>query len=121
MKGNKIQKKEEEKDCVKRFLPYYCQENNKEEKDAKIKPNEIQNVVDVFVNFKNGNKLKIQVTVADYIKTGSFQAQISKKYYESIPLNIRNEVRPSIVRDRHDVKPALKALNAKIERYKKHK
>lgn len=111
----------EEKECVKRFLPYYCQKGKIEEKDLEIKKgstqNEIDIDIDIFVEFKNGNKLKIQVTVADYISIADFRTQISRK---SEGKTIRHNIISSI-RNRHDMRPVLKALNKKVNKYKKQK
>ena len=110
-------KNTEEKECVKRFLPYYCQENNREEKGIVIKKNSTRDEieVDIFVEFKNKDKLKIQVTVADSSSTADFRTQISRK---SKGKTIRNNIISSI-RDRHDMRPASKAINAKMDLYKK--
>jgi hypothetical protein len=107
----------EEKECVKRFLPYYCQGSNREEKGIVIKKNSMRDEieVDIFVEFKNEDKLKIQVTVADYSSTADFRTQISRK---SKGKTIRHNLISSI-RDRHEMRPVLKAINAKMNLYKK--
>lgn len=107
----------EEKECVKRFLPYYCQKGKIEEKDLEIKKGSTQNEieVDIFVEFKNEDKLKIQVTVADSSSTADFRTQISRK---SKGKAIRHNL-ISIIRDRHDMRSVLKAINTKMDLYKK--
>jgi hypothetical protein len=107
----------EEKECVKRFLPYYCQESNREEKGIVIKKNSTRDEieVDIFVEFKNEDKLKIQVTVADSSSTTDFRTQISRK---SKGKTIRHNLISSI-RDQHDMRPVLKAIDAKMDLYKK--
>jgi hypothetical protein len=96
-------KNNEEIKCVERFLSLYVSNES-----FSVTKNPIENEVDVFVKFKDKEDLKIQITVADYARTGVFKAQISK----------RNGI-VSNIRDRHDMSPVLRALAIKTEKYKK--
>ncbi|MCK5084799.1 MAG: hypothetical protein KAQ64_04045 [Candidatus Pacebacteria bacterium] len=117
MKTHNKYKDKEEKECAKRFLPYYCQKNDEKEKGVVIEKNPVQDEVDVFVKFKNRNKLKIQVTVADSSSTANFRDQISRKFKGK---STRDNIISSI-RDRHDMKPVSRAFETKVNKYEGQK